>query len=305
MSYTQKANERRISAQSRRVLVVDDDEINLEILMECLSRCGDEVKAVESGMEAIEVLQTNPDGFDIILLDRMMPQMSGIEVFSYIQNHPRLQQIPVVMQTAAATRGDIESGLAAGILYYLSKPYNREGLFAIMSTAISDAQQHQELVTLVANAGVDGEGSYRFQTLEQAKTLALRLANSSDAPEKTVIGLYELMCNAIEHGNLGISYEEKTQLLVNQQWQDEIQFRSRQLGDSKTARVKVSKQPNCTRYTIQDEGPGFEFEQYLAIKPDRATDNHGRGIAIAKQRCFDAMRYEGNGNTVIAEVSKS
>ena len=302
MVYTQVTFDRRVSGETRRVLVVDDDAFNLEILQECLSRSGDAVTAAESGLQAVELLLADPFGYDILLLDRMMPHMSGIEVFQQIQSNERLQHIPVVMQTAAATVGDIESGLASGILYYLSKPYNRTALFNIMSTAIRDATLHTELRQQVASVAVAAVPSdpIEFRTMEEVKPLALQLAVHSSAPEKAVVGLYELMSNAVEHGLYGISYDEKTQLVQDGQWQQELNARS--LNCTTSASVALMRRDGELLYRIQDQGTGFDSRDYLSISPKRATDNHGRGIAIARRYCFDRLEFNSRGNTVTAAM---
>ncbi|MDH5325236.1 MAG: response regulator [Gammaproteobacteria bacterium] len=300
MTYTnEQAIERRRGDSVRRVLVVDDDEFNLEILQECLSRSGDQVTSVNNGTEALQCLRSATEAYHIVLLDRMMPNMSGLEVFEQMQADERLCRIPVVMQTAAATVGDIESGLSAGILYYLSKPYNREGLFSIMSTAVADTRLHRELCDVVCAEPVQPPqaGEWSFSTLGAAKTLAVQLAAASAQPQKTVVGLYELLSNAVEHGLLGVGYDDKTRLIEAGSWEDEIVRRSAR--NENQALIRVSLQSNQIHYQIDDRGPGFDSSAYLHIAPERARDNHGRGIAFAG-KCFQYLEYNTCGNSVTA-----
>jgi hypothetical protein len=56
------------------------------------------------------------------------------------------------------------------------------------------------------------------------------------------------------------------------------------------------------RFTIRDEGKGFDWKKYLEVQPQRAFDNHGRGIAIARAMSFCSVEYRGSGNEVVAVV---
>ena len=107
-----------------KVLIVDDNPQNLELLA-----------AYVEGMDNVEVL-TAPDGPaalevvadrhpDLILLDVMMPRMSGFEVCRTIKGDPATADIPVIMVTALNEMGDLERGLASGTDDFLSKPINR------------------------------------------------------------------------------------------------------------------------------------------------------------------------------------
>jgi anti-sigma regulatory factor (Ser/Thr protein kinase) len=57
--------------------------------------------------------------------------------------------------------------------------------------------------------------------------------------------------------------------------------------------------------TIRDEGDGFAWQKYLDFDPERAFDPNGRGIAMARMMSFDAVEYQGNGNTVVLKITKS
>jgi hypothetical protein len=56
--------------------------------------------------------------------------------------------------------------------------------------------------------------------------------------------------------------------------------------------------------TIQDEGDGFDWQKYLDFDPERAFDPHGRGIAMARMMSFDALEYQGKGNTVVLKIAR-
>jgi anti-sigma regulatory factor (Ser/Thr protein kinase) len=120
-----------------------------------------------------------------------------------------------------------------------------------------------------------------------------------------VYGLNELMVNAVEHGNLGISYDKKMQLVLEGRWQEEIENRLAQPEYSrKYAILEYEASEKGRTVKIIDQGKGFDWNSYLDLSPSRATDPNGRGIAIAKMRSFPTLEYRGSGNEVICFVPR-
>lgn len=297
----------KISLDTLNVLAVDDEIFNLEILSEWLSDKGVNVTTAENGRHALEVLQDSSDGFDVILLDRMMPEMDGLEFLAELKNRSQGHDTPVIMQSAAATVDEVQTALDAGVWYYLSKPFERSKLINLMQAAVGDCRLHRRLRQLANDTAGDGakEQVTEIQTLEQATQAALSLATLSDNPQKIVTGLFELLLNAIEHGNLEIDYREKTRLLNEQRWLEEIEARLHRAPYSdRIARVSVTQEENGIEYQIRDEGRGFKAKQYLQLQTHRAADNHGRGISYANQLSFASLRYQGTGNQVCALAAK-
>ena len=120
-----KANKTTIEADSSKstVLVVDDNPQNLELLQAYLEELQCKVVSAEDGVKALEcVAKEHPD---LILLDIMMPRMSGFEVCRKLKAETATADIPVVMVTALNELGDIERAVAAGTDDFLSKPINK------------------------------------------------------------------------------------------------------------------------------------------------------------------------------------
>jgi two-component system alkaline phosphatase synthesis response regulator PhoP len=105
------------------VLVVDDNQQNLELLQAYLEDMDCETVPAHDGPEALEIISASPP--DLILLDVMMPKMSGFEVCKRIKNDPKTSDIPVIMVTALNEFGDIERGIDSGTDDFLSKPVNK------------------------------------------------------------------------------------------------------------------------------------------------------------------------------------
>ncbi len=105
------------------VLVVDDNQQNLELLQAYLEDMDCRTTPAKDGPKALEIVAKDPP--DLILLDVMMPKMSGFEVCKRIKNDPKTRDIPVIMVTALNEFGDIERGIDSGTDDFLSKPVNK------------------------------------------------------------------------------------------------------------------------------------------------------------------------------------
>ncbi|MFZ0033454.1 MAG: response regulator [Sedimentisphaerales bacterium] len=105
------------------VLVVDDNQQNLELLQAYLEDIDCKTIPANDGPQALEII--NASHPDLVLLDVMMPKMSGFEVCKRIKNDPRTSDIPVIMVTALNEFGDIERGIDSGTDDFLSKPVNK------------------------------------------------------------------------------------------------------------------------------------------------------------------------------------
>lgn len=111
-----------------RVLVVDDEEINLVLLATKFERVGYEVERARDGIEALKKVQTaHPD---IILLDVMMPRMDGYETLRRLKSNEETRYIPVIMLTGKAEVEDKVMGLEVGAEDYISKPYSLQEVAA-------------------------------------------------------------------------------------------------------------------------------------------------------------------------------
>jgi CheY-like chemotaxis protein len=301
-------NVQNVADLNPTVLLVDDEEFNLEILEELLEDAGYETDSARNGREALELLHANPEKYQAVLLDRMMPDVGGMEVIQVMQKDPRLGRIPVIMQTAKATRQDIEEGLEAGILYYLTKPFAKDELFAIVDTAVRYFYECRELVEKLQSRDVEvpAQGVIEITTIDQARDTAIRLATLAAEPARVVTGLQELLVNAIEHGNLGIGFELKSQLQHTGDWASEIENRlSLPENRGKKVRVSYSVDGGMVCYSVCDEGAGFNYREFLEINTARNLNIYGRGIAIARVLSFDKLSYADPGNQVTAEAEAS
>ena len=116
------------------ILVVDDNQQNLELLQVYLEDVDCRSVPAHDGPEALEIIAKDPP--DLILLDVMMPKMSGFEVCRRIKNDPKTSDIPVIMVTALNEFGDIERAIDSGTDDFLSKPVNKLELLTRVKTLL-------------------------------------------------------------------------------------------------------------------------------------------------------------------------
>jgi two-component system cell cycle response regulator len=105
------------------ILVVDDNEQNLELLQAYLDELPCRIVTATDGIEAMQIVER--EAIDLILLDVMMPRMSGFEVCKKLKSSPGTRSIPVIMVTALNELGDIERGVESGTDDFLSKPVKK------------------------------------------------------------------------------------------------------------------------------------------------------------------------------------
>lgn len=295
------------------ILVVDDEPVNREIIGEYLDAPDFVLTMAEDGEDAwqrlCEVVDAGLAPHDLIVLDRMMPRLGGMELLKRVKADPRFHHVPVIMQTAASSPEQVREGIAAGAYYYLTKPYDPESLLGVIRAALEDVADQR----VAAAAGKAGSGfvlaagetrEVLFHTLSEAHHLAGELASLCPDPSVAAMGLTELLVNAIEHGNLGITYAEKKHLRQNDGWEAEVQRRltSADLADRR-AKVCIERREHAYVFTIEDEGVGFDWRRYLEFDPERVFDPNGRGIAMARQVAFGTLEYQGRGNIVVATIA--
>jgi len=290
------------------ILCVEDDRIGMAFLEEQISSLGHRTVQAWNGDEALKFLKSGARSVDVVLMDREMPVMDGITAIRRMKDDPALRKIPVVMVTAADTPEQIREGLESGIFYYLTKPVNNVVLRSVLCAAARESQQkkilmrelkqHRACFTLIDTC------RFNFRTIADAECLAGFMAQCFPDPDRVLHGLGELLINAVEHGNLGLGYAAKGQLIENGLWRVEVD-RRQQMEEyaSKTATAVITRKEDGIYVVITDQGHGFDWKRYMTIDPGRAGDNHGRGIAQARAVSFDKLTYNEKGNQAVAFAS--
>ena len=128
------------NAKNWQILIVDDDPVNRQVLFNYLSLCNYTIVQASSGEETLELLENGVKP-NLILLDIMMPKMTGYEVIEQIRLNWQLDELPILLLSAKNRPFDIVTGLRSGANDYLSKPFAKEELIARIKTHLNLAQQ--------------------------------------------------------------------------------------------------------------------------------------------------------------------
>ncbi len=130
VSYDMYDNKKHFSLADKKILVVDDNNLNLKVSAKILERYHADVVLLDSGFKCIESIQ-NGDYYDLILMDDMMPKLSGIETLQKLKTIKGFN-IPTVALTANAIEGMREKYIQAGFDDYLAKPINKDELKKVL-----------------------------------------------------------------------------------------------------------------------------------------------------------------------------
>jgi CheY-like chemotaxis protein/anti-sigma regulatory factor (Ser/Thr protein kinase) len=285
------------------ILAVDDDRIVRKILDQVLSDAGFTVVLAQDGAEALAKLLAAPDLFDAVLLDRMMPNMDGMEVLKAIRSNSHFVALPVIMQTAVVADQLVREGYEEGAYYYITKPYDPGTLVSIVRSAVEKYHQFRSvmawMVEATAGASLLESGTFRLRTITDARIAASLLGEMADDSVRIGMALKELMENAIEHGNLGIGGEQKARLEAEGGFVQEVERRlTLPENHGKFVRVRFQTADGMVRVSIKDRGQGFDWQSALKPGPESSLLPTSLGIATAKAAHFDTMEYGESGTLV-------
>ncbi|HZZ98140.1 MAG TPA: response regulator transcription factor [Jatrophihabitantaceae bacterium] len=223
-----------------RVLVVEDEESFSDALSYMLRREGYEVEVAETGPDALQLFDRT--GADLVLLDLMLPGLSGTEVCRELRNRSR---VPIIMVTARDTEVDKVVGLELGADDYVTKPFSSRELVARVRAVLRRGGESDELITSTVEAGpvrmdverhvVSVDGHAVSLPLKEFDLLELLLRNSG---------------RVLTRGQL-----------IDRVWGSDY------VGDTKTLdvhvkrlRAKIEPDPSNPKYLVTVRGLGYKFE---------------------------------------------
>ena len=196
------------SSSEYRLLICDDDPINLEVLWGALHDCY-EVTQAEGGAECLEALRSG--SFDLLLLDIMMPQVSGYDVLRTMKEEGLLERIPVIVLSAKTSTESVVKGLGLGASDYLGKPFHREELLRRIGTQL-EIVRHRALLEMQVR-----EKSRALDVAEHANQIKTQfLANMSHeirTPINGIVGFASLAL--LEEGEDREQLEEYIQSVLD------------------------------------------------------------------------------------------
>ena len=172
-----------MSDRPARILIVDDEPLNVDYLEQELDALGFETESAANGVEALDRVAANPP--DLVLLDVMMPELDGLSALKVLKGDPETRLIPVVLMTALNAVEDRVRGIEAGADDFLSKPVDDRELLARVRTALSMKRAIDETLGELrsANTHLDQYGRAR----REVAVLAVNWRSAGDdVPEEAV-----------------------------------------------------------------------------------------------------------------------
>ncbi len=291
-----------------QILLVDDDLVNLQAASSILRLGGYGVTMVSSGKAALEELNRRRD-FAIIILDVMMPEMSGYEVCQKVREEWQVFELPILMLTAKASTTDMVMGFEAGANDYLPKPYEAEELLARVGTLVhlkTSVDKVMETETALLQAQI--KPHFLFNTLNaisyfcdtdpsRAQRLIDDFSNylrqcfdfksldtySSMEQELAFVNSYVEIQKARFSDQLQVDFDiDKTVkislpvLSIQPLVENAITHGLRKKGGSGLVKISVNKVTEGVQVAVEDDGLGIPADRLDHI----LTANAGRGIGL-------------------------
>jgi CheY-like chemotaxis protein len=285
-----------------KVLIVDDDDNSRELLKGLVEEQGYPAVVAPDGQRGLESFRSvRPD---IVFSDVRMPKMNGLELLEAIRQED--QSAIVILVTGFGCEDYAIQALRSGANDYIHKPIFDTDFVPLM----------RKLAGLVENRSTEREVRAMFahrtftleidNTLERVPVIAEQLLEETgraipqDQRDGVRMGLIELLMNAIEHGNLGITYEQKGAALRQHDGLARLTGIRLDQPDLAARRVTVYCRIDAEtcEWVITDEGAGFDWESVPeATEGEAIYASHGRGILLCRLY-FDSVEYQGLGNVV-------
>jgi CheY-like chemotaxis protein len=284
------------------LLVAEDDKATASLILDLATSLGWEVALAKEGDAALKSFEQREP--DILLLDYFMPGTNGLQVLEKVRKAGT--QIPVIIMTAASEEGLILEALRLGATDFLRKPFEHLLLLKVILRREFQRYQTRNIQQIVGQRITSHAIEFELENdLNVASGVASYIAATMLQGElgySLRLGMEELLANAIEHGNLGISFEEKTNALnTGGDWIALLRQRAVEPAYAeRRVHLLAQLERGIFEITVRDMGEGFDFTRL----PDPLSDENlerpnGRGVYLARQQ-FDSLEYTGRGNIVKA-----
>jgi DNA-binding response OmpR family regulator len=288
------------SESKQRILIVDDEVILRNLLVRYMCKEGFEPIEAADGESAVELYRITKPA--CVVSDVIMPKMDGIDLLSRIRKID--PQAVIILMTGFGNEDVLLRALRGGAANFFKKPFNFQELLDCIRSIIKHKAEIDEsnffsefLVEETKRFVIEMDRANIFPVINQ---ISIHLRNLF--PESEIInlkiGIEEMLVNAIEHGNLDITYEEKNKAIEQGKFGLLIQDR---LAQGNNAKKKITVESRLTRdllkVVINDEGKGFDWQALPDPLEDNFLSYNGRGIFLTKI-FYDAVAFNKPGNEV-------
>ncbi len=296
----------------RKILVVEDNEVNLQLCVDVLGHGGYEVLAARSGEEALEILEKQMP--DLVLLDVVMPGLSGLEVLEALRRRFNEHQLPVIMATAKDQSEDVVRAFRLGANDYVTKPLDFAVTLARIEAQLRGRQRASESSADQLVPGAVLEGKYRIESLlgrgnfgavyrathlKLKRPVAVKVLRTSVGADRSTFARFEqegISLSRLDHPNavgvLDFSSDENgvvflvMELLEGHTLDDEL----RQVGRLGAARCYEILHPLC-EVLAAAHALGIIHRD---IKPQNIFLHRRQGIEVVKMLDFGIAKLVGD-----------
>lgn len=291
----------------KHLLIIENSEGTLSEVTQHLKKQGFSAQRTLDESTAIMQLFENPQEFSTVLLDNALGEKRLLSILAKILINSQLKILPIIIcidnDLSIET---INTFIRSGANYCLPIPIYQTFASVIIKAAMEDHERYLKLQKAIVDdpaANTLYNAQFKFRTIAEAQVVANFLASACPNPRLAIVGITEIFMNAIEHGNLGITYEEKTKLQQDNHWIPEIDRRLNLPENiQKYVEVIFTRLDQELQIKIIDQGPGFDWKKFEELNNERALSTHGRGIPIAKSVVFSRLEFLGSGNQVVGTI---
>lgn len=279
-----------------KILVVDDDENNLFCATRNLQRYigFPNFVSADDGTTALAYLKEHRD-VDIMLLDRMMKQLNGIPTLKTMQAERHYPNLEIIFQTGEVAIEDKRECLEHGTMYMLQKPYDQNEMAVLIRMLAHYVRAKRRIRQKMVELTGTPQQEMTFRTLGEAEEVSAQLASHFPDPLAVYEAIYAVLANAVEHGNLGIGYETKRDLLIQGTYEQEVATRlAAPEYKDKTVTASVRQENGKWLLTVRDQGKGLRLEEFPTFGPSNLREPNGRGLYIAN-KIFQKVESDGQG----------
>jgi CheY-like chemotaxis protein/anti-sigma regulatory factor (Ser/Thr protein kinase) len=283
-----------------KVLVVDDQEALRTLLSRLLEREGFDPIEASDGEQAIERYKS--DMPLVVVSDIMMPRMDGLALLTEIKKIDR--NATVILMTGQGNEDVLLKALQGGATNFFKKPFNVRDMIEEIRKVV-EFRLEAARSTLFTPFLLEESKCFElpradcpyFPLINQI-TLQLPCLLPQEEILNLKIGIEEMITNALEHGNLGITSAEKNKAIEEGRLAELVAERGRE-SDAAGRKVRVESRLTSSMFeiTIRDQGKGFDWRSLPEVAPENLLAFNGRGIFLTKIY-FDEVRYNDSGNEV-------
>jgi CheY-like chemotaxis protein len=285
-----------------RVLVVDDERDNCEIL-DYILRNKFKIKNIDFAMDGEHALMLMEDfNINIVLLDRMLPGISGVEVSKIIKRNFPNRNLVVIMQTARDLLDKLEDPLEFAASHLILKPYTREHLEYFLLPVIEEIKRKKFFQLCLSNIDLEDIPS-EITTLASAKKLAGILAHQFRPSILVAEALYQIIANSLEHGVLGINNQIKDEAYRSGDYTSYVDNLLLQKKERVHIKINIHEDFENLEVTIKDPGKGFNPLQHDILTAELLQQPYGKQIAISARE-LDGLEYNEEGTLVKINVHR-